>query len=98
MEAYTNTKLSNILARYQGTARLMSNSFASTLWMLPFSKYCRTDNMYWKHLSGRSRKGHQVYYCDEDEFKSDYSGWPTNVVNIEIPSGRGIVSNPPAYF
>lgn len=79
----------NNLARYQGTARLMSNSFASTLWMLPFSKYCRSDNMYSKHLAGNSKKGHKVYHCDVDKLKCNFSGWPTNVVNIEVPF-RGI--------
>ncbi|WOG81734.1 hypothetical protein DCAR_0100885 [Daucus carota subsp. sativus] len=73
----------------EGTARLMSSSFGSSLWMLPHSKYCKTDNMYWKYISGRSKKDHQVYYCDKEEFRTKYSGWPTNVVNIEIPSGSG---------
>lgn len=73
----------------EGTARLMSNSFGSSLWMMPFSKYCRTDNAYWKHFSSGSRKGHMAYHCDEHEFQSNYSGWPTNIVNIEIPSAHG---------
>lgn len=50
--------------------------------------------MYWKYISGRSKKDHQVYYCDKEEFRTKYSGWPTNVVNIEIPSGSGVVSGP----
>ncbi|KAJ9169653.1 hypothetical protein P3X46_017816 [Hevea brasiliensis] len=70
----------------EGTARLMSNSFASSLWMMPFSKYCTADNPYWKHFSGASRKSHQTYQCEEHEFHLNYSGWPTNIVNIEIPS------------
>lgn len=82
------------MARYQGTARLMSNSFGSSLWMLPHSKYCKTDSMYWKYISGRSKKDHQVYYCERDEFTTNYSGWPTNVVNIEVPSSSGVVSVP----
>ncbi|KAL3531204.1 hypothetical protein ACH5RR_010526 [Cinchona calisaya] len=73
----------------EGTARLMFNSFGSSIWMMPFSKYCRTDNAYWKHFSTGSRKGHLAYHCDENEFQSNYSGWPTNIVNIEIPSVRG---------
>lgn len=75
--------------RYQGTARLMFNSFSSSLWMMPFSKYCRADNKYWKHFSGASHVGHHTYNCDEQEFLSNFSGWPTNVINIEIPSTRG---------
>ncbi|KAG8640229.1 phospholipid--sterol O-acyltransferase isoform X2 [Manihot esculenta] len=72
----------------KGTARLMFNSFASSLWMLPFSKYCRADNPYWKHFSGASRKSHQTFQCDKREFRENYSGWPTNIVNLEIPSIR----------
>ncbi|KAJ0053490.1 hypothetical protein Pint_01686 [Pistacia integerrima] len=74
--------------RYQGTARLMSNSFGSTLWMMPFSKHCKGDNTYWKHFSGNTRKGHHTYQCDVQEFQLNYSGWPTNIVNVEIPSVR----------
>lgn len=77
------------LARYQGTARLLFNSFSSSLWMLPFSKYCRADNTYWKHFSGVTRRGHQTYHCEEQEFRSNFSGLATNIINIEIPSIRG---------
>lgn len=91
MVAFINTKLLYTLARYQGTARLMSNTFSSPIWMLPFSKHCKTNNMYWRHLAGKRRKDNEVYNCDEDEYKSEYSGWPTNAVNIEIPSAQGIV-------
>ncbi|GKV01779.1 hypothetical protein SLEP1_g14307 [Rubroshorea leprosula] len=78
----------------EGTARLMFNSFGSSLWMLPFTKYCRAENEYWKHLSGGIRKGHHTYQCEEQEFQSNYSGWPTNIVNIEIPSNRGFEAYP----
>nr|POE98152.1 phospholipid--sterol o-acyltransferase [Quercus suber] len=72
----------------EGTARLMFNSFASSLWMLPFSKNCRADNAYWKHFSGGSKHGHHMYHCEEQEFRSNFSGFPTNIINIEIPSIR----------
>ncbi|KAI9085868.1 hypothetical protein K1719_032282, partial [Acacia pycnantha] len=72
----------------EGTARLMFNSFSSSLWMMPFSKYCRGDNKYWKHFSGGSHVGHHTYHCDEQEYRSNFSGWPTNIINIEIPSTR----------
>ncbi|KAL2900253.1 Phospholipid--sterol O-acyltransferase [Bienertia sinuspersici] len=42
----------------EGTARLMFNSFGSSMWMLPFSKYCKTDSKYWKHFS---EKGSDAY-------------------------------------
>lgn len=77
------------LCENQGTARLMVNSFASTVWMMPFSKYCKADNIYWKHFSGGRRRAHQTYECDENEFQVSYSGWATNIVNIEVPSARG---------
>lgn len=62
--------------------------------MMPFSKYCRADSIYSKHFSERNRKGHHTYQCDEKEFSSNYSGWPTNIINIEIPSMRGNVAYP----
>ncbi|KAJ6680809.1 hypothetical protein OIU79_020326 [Salix purpurea] len=77
----------------EGTARLMFNSFASSLWMMPFSKYCRADNSYCRHFAGGFRKGHHTYHCEEKEFHLNYSGWPTNIVNIEIPF-RGFDSYP----
>ena len=78
-----------VLEIYQGTARLMFNSFGSSLWMMPFSKHCRADDMYQKHFSHRSRSSRQTYQCDEEEFRQNYSGWPTNIINIEIPSIPG---------
>ncbi|CAH9093776.1 unnamed protein product [Cuscuta europaea] len=73
----------------EGTARLMSNSFGSSLWMLPFSKYCKTDTVYSMHFSGRSRKGNHAFHCDEHEYRANYSGWPTNIINIEIRPNKG---------
>ncbi|CAH9075467.1 unnamed protein product [Cuscuta epithymum] len=73
----------------EGTARLMSNSFGSSLWMLPFSKYCKTDTVYSMHFSGRSRKGNHAFHCDEREYRANYSGWPTNIINIEIRPNKG---------
>ncbi|CAI0434561.1 unnamed protein product [Linum tenue] len=78
----------------EGTARLMFNSFSSSLWMIPHSKYCTSDNPYWKHFSGGFRKKNQTYHCEEQEYRSNYSGWPTNLVNIEIPSIPGFDAYP----
>ncbi|KAM6565070.1 hypothetical protein CsatB_025068 [Cannabis sativa] len=79
----------------EGTARLLFNSFGSSLWMMPFSKYCRAENVYSKHFSwGGSRKSHQTYFCDEQEFQLNFSGWPTNIINIEIPSTHGLEAYP----
>ena len=82
-----------IFLRYQGTARLMFNSFSSSLWMMPFSKYCRADNKYWRHFSGERHVGNHTYHCDEQEFQSNFSGWPTKIINIEIPSTRGKIDD-----
>ncbi|KAI4301061.1 hypothetical protein L6164_034378 [Bauhinia variegata] len=72
----------------EAKARLMFSSFASSLWMIPFSKYCRADNKYWKRFSGGSHASNRTYHCDEKEFQSKFSGWPINIINIEIPSTR----------
>ncbi|XP_019456706.1 PREDICTED: phospholipid--sterol O-acyltransferase isoform X2 [Lupinus angustifolius] len=74
----------------EGTARLMFNSFGSSLWMMPFSKYCRADDKYWKHFSAEKHASHHKYRCDERELQSNFSGWPTNVINIEIPTTREV--------
>ncbi|KAK9087571.1 hypothetical protein Syun_029965 [Stephania yunnanensis] len=74
----------------EGTIRLIFNTFASSIWMMPFSKYCRADNIHWKQFFEGKEKVRHKYHCDQMEFQSNYSGWPTNVINIEIPSTRGV--------
>ncbi|KAL0865624.1 hypothetical protein Bca101_044742 [Brassica carinata] len=79
----------------EGTARLLSNSFASSLWMMPFSKNCKGDNTFWTHFSGgAAKKSKHVYHCTDEEYQSKYSGWPTNIINIEIPSPNGLDAYP----
>lgn len=73
----------------QGTARMLFNSFASSLWMMPFSRYCRADSAYSKHFSRGTRKGRPTYHCDEQESRLNFSGWPTNIINIEVPTYNG---------
>uniref|UniRef100_A0A0A0L8V7 Phospholipid--sterol O-acyltransferase n=1 Tax=Cucumis sativus TaxID=3659 RepID=A0A0A0L8V7_CUCSA len=63
----------------------MCNSFGSSLWMMPFSKYCRGDDVYWKHFSKGNGGVHHSYHCSEQEPHSNYSGWPTYIANIEVP-------------
>jgi hypothetical protein len=67
----------------------MFNAFGSSLWLMPFSKYCKADNIYWKQFfEGKGGCPHKQQ-CDEAEYISDYSGWPTDLVSIEVPSVRG---------
>ncbi|KAK8947500.1 Phospholipid--sterol O-acyltransferase [Platanthera guangdongensis] len=73
----------------EGTARLLYNSFGSSLWLMPFSKYCKTDKVYWKHFFDERGNHQYSHHCDDVEYRSNYSGWPTDVINIEIPSIRG---------
>lgn len=89
-----NARLWFSCASYQGTARLMYNSFGSSLWLLPFSKYCRDDNSYWKHFFDGKDGHHHTPYCDGKEFQSNYSGWPVDIVNIEVPFVRGTEAFP----
>ena len=89
-----NLGLSFACTSYQGTARLMFNSFGSSLWMMPFSKYCRSDSSYWKHFFEGRGEGHKSYHCDDMESQTNYSGWPTNIINIEVPSIRGTPLKP----
>ncbi|GAB4841049.1 hypothetical protein Ancab_021795 [Ancistrocladus abbreviatus] len=75
----------------EGTARLMFNSFGSSIWMMPFSKHCSQESKYCKHFANKAKDIHLVYECEEQE--SNYSGWPTNIINIEIPS-MGVLGTP----
>ncbi|CAD6249013.1 unnamed protein product [Miscanthus lutarioriparius] len=78
----------------EGTARLMFNAFGSSLWLMPFSKHCKADNIYWKHFfEGKGGCPHRQQ-CDEAEYISDYAGWPTDLVNIEVPSVRDMGAYP----
>jgi phospholipid:diacylglycerol acyltransferase len=65
--------------------------------MMPFSKYCRTSNKYCKHFSGEKHAGTHTYRCEEEEFKTNLSGWPTKIINIEIPSTRGEIDDTFAF-
>ncbi|KAK1289697.1 Phospholipid--sterol O-acyltransferase [Acorus calamus] len=78
----------------EGTARLMYNSFGSSLWMMPFSKYCRADSTYWKNFFDGKNREQYTHHCEDMEFQSNYSGWPTDIINIEVPSIRGTDAYP----
>ena len=65
----------------------MYNSFGSSLWLFPFSKYCRADNSYWKHFFDGKDDYHDKKYCERKELQSNYSGWPVDIINIEVPLG-----------
>uniref|UniRef100_A0A0E0GER3 Phospholipid--sterol O-acyltransferase n=1 Tax=Oryza nivara TaxID=4536 RepID=A0A0E0GER3_ORYNI len=78
----------------EGTARLMFNAFGSSLWLMPFSEYCKADNIYWKHFFEGKGGCHHRQQCDEMEYKSEYSGWPTNLVSIEVPTVRDTEAYP----
>uniref|UniRef100_A0A0D9VMJ3 Aminotransferase-like plant mobile domain-containing protein n=1 Tax=Leersia perrieri TaxID=77586 RepID=A0A0D9VMJ3_9ORYZ len=78
----------------RGTARLMFNAFGSSLWLMPFSEYCKADNIYWKHFFEGKGGCYHRQQCDEMEYKSEYSGWPTNLVSIEIPTIRDMEAYP----
>ncbi|KAL2643136.1 hypothetical protein R1flu_010723 [Riccia fluitans] len=68
----------------EGTARLMGNTFGSSLWMLPFSPYCHADpKRSQKYFDGVSPKH---FICDAEQQSSNSSGWPVDVVTIERPS------------
>uniref|UniRef100_A0A0A9BY72 Phospholipid--sterol O-acyltransferase n=1 Tax=Arundo donax TaxID=35708 RepID=A0A0A9BY72_ARUDO len=72
----------------------MFNSFGSSLWLMPFSKYCKADNIYWKHFfEGKGGCPHRQQ-CNEMEYNSDYSGWPTDLISIEVPTVRGMEAYP----
>ncbi|KAI0528997.1 hypothetical protein KFK09_001542 [Dendrobium nobile] len=79
----------------EGTARLLYNSFGSSLWLMPFSKNCKANNVYWKHFFDGKGDHLHTHHCDDVEFQSNYSSWPTDIINIEVPSIRGSDAYPP---
>lgn len=72
-----------------GTARVMCNSFASSLWMLPFSKHCHVDH----RMSSNFRESDSVVVphlvCDKKEYERNSSSWPVNLVKIDLPATPG---------
>ncbi|KAJ3672118.1 hypothetical protein LUZ60_006839 [Juncus effusus] len=78
----------------EGTARLMYNSFGSSMWLNPFSHCCKSDNLQWKKYfenKDETDRKHK-YKCEESKKCSDYSiwpNWPTDLINIEVPTFRG---------
>ena len=83
----------------------MCNSFASSLWMLPFSKHCQVDHQMCSNLrrSGASEGPH--LFCDEKEFEGNTSSWPVDLVTVDLPASaqgkyynRGRLSKDPLLF
>ncbi|XP_020531050.1 phospholipid--sterol O-acyltransferase isoform X1 [Amborella trichopoda] len=81
----------------EGTARLMYNSFGSSLWLLPFSEHCRADNSHWRHLFDGKVRGNNTSHCADVEFQLNFSGWPADIINIEVPSKMGNSSAYPSF-
>ncbi|KAJ1692390.1 hypothetical protein LUZ63_009088 [Rhynchospora breviuscula] len=71
----------------EGTARLMYNSYGSSMWLNPFSQYCRADNIQWKwkrFFEGKESDRHR-YHCEETQSDWGWPNWPTDLINIEVP-------------
>lgn len=69
----------------EGTARLMCNSFSSSIWMLPFSSHCDARHQSDVRSWGQSGENQPTVTCDDDEFSVKSSGWPVDIVRVEIP-------------
>lgn len=75
----------------QGTARLMYNSYGSSMWLNPFSQHCRADNIQWKwkrFFEGKDSDRHK-YHCEETDSHTGWPNWPTDLINIEVPRYPG---------
>ncbi|KAG0475966.1 hypothetical protein HPP92_012405 [Vanilla planifolia] len=84
----------------EGTARLLYNSFGSSLWLMPFSKHCKANNIHWNNDLEEMGNYRHTLLCDDIEFQSNYSDWPTDVINIEVPSikgGNAFLSKPEVF-
>jgi hypothetical protein len=66
----------------------MYNSYGSSMWLNPFSQHCRADNIQWKwkrFFEGKDSDRHK-YHCEDTE---SHLGWPTDLINIEVPRYLG---------
>jgi hypothetical protein len=73
----------------QGTARLLCNSFSSSLWMLPFSKHCHVnDRMCSKRQCADGKVGPH-FFCDKNEAEGNSSSWPVDIAKVEFPASPG---------
>ncbi|CAM6028890.1 unnamed protein product [Sphagnum balticum] len=73
----------------EGTARLLCNSFSSSLWMLPFSKHCHVnDRMCCKRQCADGKVGPH-FFCDKNEAEGNSSSWPVDIAKVEFPASPG---------
>eukprot|EP00249_Psilotum_nudum_P008350 c21215_g1_i2 orf=116-1345(+) len=72
-----------------GTARLMCNSFSSGSWMLPFSGHCHMDRGFCENSTDGLGTKCGLAVCDDREFQIYSSGWPVDIVKIEMPDTPG---------
>lgn len=69
----------------EGTARLMCNSFSSSIWMLPFSRHCDASHRSSVRSWGKAGEDEPSVTCDNEEFAAKSSGWPVDIVKVEVP-------------
>ena len=67
----------------------MCNSFSSSIWMFPFSRRCDAKNKYGTRFLGNYDKDESAFVCDEEEYSVASSGWPVDVVKVEVPENLG---------
>jgi len=89
MESENFTYLAETLLHKQGTARLMCNSFASSPWMLPFSKHCHVDHKRFTNFRESDPVVGPYLVCDKKEYEGNWSSWPVPVLKIDLPAFPG---------
>jgi hypothetical protein len=72
----------------EGTARLLCNSFGSSLWMLPFSKHCHVNDRMCSKSDADVQAGAH-YFCDKNEREGNSSSWPVDIAIIDLPASPG---------
>ncbi|CAM6094433.1 unnamed protein product [Calypogeia fissa] len=78
----------------EGTARVMSNSFSSSLWMLPISPHCHPQPNHSQEWGDGEPKTTSHYICDGKEDGVGNMGWPVNVVTVDLPPHSEMVAYP----
>lgn len=75
----------------EGTARKLSNTFGSCLWMSPFSRHCHADHKFCGSTSDSSSVKGSRRACSSQEYAVNASGWPVDVLTVDFPTTPGVL-------
>jgi hypothetical protein len=57
--------------------------------MFPFSRHCIARKKNLKRSGGKYDSDDSAFVCDEEEYSISSSGWPVDILKIEVPENLG---------